>query len=307
MKFRFFFVLFFIFSLFSSAQNVVLTTCNELQNSSYRNQCLEASLENLLIKEVFRNLDFVKLQPEQPVNLNVGINVSRTGVFAISNISTPNFGLAKSIHNVIKSIIPLGAYKGEKRSSSSSTFEFDLNFILKNNNSIVVLNKANEIVFIKKFKTEREKMLEYEQKEINIDSIAQSKKSKKENDDVAFAVIEEVPIFPGCEGLSTNQERKECMSGFVDAMVRNNFNTDLPATLGMSGRQRISVQFKIDIHGFITDIIAKAPHPALEEEAIRVVNTFPKVIPGKQRGERVNVLYSLPIIFQVESADTKKK
>lgn len=307
MRYRFFFILLFIFPFFSEAQNVVLTTCNEIKNSTDRNQCLKASLENLLIKEVFRNLEFVKLQPDQPATMNVGINVSKTGIFAISNISTPNFGLAKSIHNVLKNINPLGPYRGGKGSAKSSTFEFDLNFILKNNNSIAVLNKDNETVFIKRFKTEEEEKEEKEKREIKGDSITESKKPINENDDVAFAVIEEVPVFPGCEGLSSNKERKECMSNFVDAMVRNNFNTNLPATLGMSGRQRISVQFKIDIYGFITEIIARAPHPALEEEAIRVVNTFPKVIPGIQRGEKVNVLYSLPIIFQVESNDSKKK
>ena len=42
----------------------------------------------------------------------------------------------------------------------------------------------------------------------------------------------------------------------------------------------------------------------LEEEAIRVIKTLPKMIPGEHKGEKVNVPYSLPIIFQV--ADNKK-
>jgi hypothetical protein len=307
MKHSYIFVVLFFISFFTAAQNIVLTTCNEIKNSSARNQCLEASLENLLIKEVFRNLDFVNLQPEEPANLSVDINVSRTGVFTISNISTPNFGLARSIHNILKSINPIGTYKGERRSANASTFEFDLNFVLKNDNSIAVLNKDDETIFIKRFKTEREKMLEYQQKDINIDSIAQSKKSEKENDDIAFAIIEEVPIYPGCEDLNTNEERKECMSDYISSMVINNFNSQLANNLGLSGRQRIHVQFKIDTNGFITDVVARAPHPALEEEAIRVINTLPRFTPGKQRGKTVNVMYSLPILFQVEGPKTKKK
>jgi protein TonB len=38
----------------------------------------------------------------------------------------------------------------------------------------------------------------------------------------------------------------------------------------------------------------------LEKEAIKVVSSLPKMIPGKQRGKAVGVLYSLPILFQVE-------
>jgi hypothetical protein len=306
---RHLFLLLFIAPILTEAQNVVLTTCNEIQNSSARNQCLKASLENLLIKEVFRNLDFVNLQHEQPATMSVGINISRTGVFSISSISTPNFGLARSIHNVLKTINPIGEYKGERRSTGSSTFEFEFHFNLKNDNSIVVLDKNNETVYIKRDKTEKEILDEIEQSKIKSDSIAQLNQpiKEKDNEDVSFAIIEQVPIYPGCEDLNTNDERKDCMSKYITSMVINNFNSQLAANLGLSGRQRISVQFKIDTNGFITEIIARAPHPALEEESIRVINTLPRVMPGKQRGEKVNVLYSLPILFQVEGNDSKKK
>lgn len=301
---RYLFILLFITPFLTEAQNVVLTTCNEIPNSSARNQCLKASLENLLIKEVFRNLDFVNLQPEEPATMSVGINVSRTGVFAISSISTPNFGLAKSIHNVLKSISPLGTYKGEKRSANSSTFEFDFNFILKSDNSIAVLDKNDETIFVKRFNTEKEKK---DDNEIKSNNIAEPKKQLKDTDDIPYAVIEEVPIYPGCGELNTNEERKECMSNYISSMVIYNFNSQLANNLGLSGRQRISVQFKIDTNGFIVEVLARAPHPALEEETIRVMNTLPRVIPGKQRGQKVNVMYSLPILFQVDNSNSKKK
>lgn len=288
-------ILVFFISFLNGAQNIVLTTCNEIQNSSARNQCLKASLENLLIKEVFRNLDFVNLQPEEPATMSVGINVSRTGVFAISSISTPNFGLARSIHNVLKSIIPVGEYMDEKKSANSSTFQFDFNFILKSDNSIAVLDKNDETIFVKRFNTGKEK------KEDKSDTVDKPKKQLKDTDDIPYAAIEEVPIYPGCGELNTNEERRDCMSNYISSMVTNNFNSQLANNLGLSGRQRISVQFKIDTNGFIVDILARAPHPALEEETIRVINTLPRVIPGKQRGQKVNVMYSLPILFQVEN------
>ena len=47
------------------------------------------------------------------------------------------------------------------------------------------------------------------------------------------------------------------------------------------------------------DAKARAPHPRLVKEAIRVVNMLPKMKPGIHNGEAVVVPYSIPIIFQV--------
>ncbi|MCC4213473.1 M56 family metallopeptidase [Leeuwenhoekiella parthenopeia] len=121
--------------------------------------------------------------------------------------------------------------------------------------------------------------------------------SQKKYEDVPFAVIEEVPTFPGCEGLD-NDQRKKCMSEKVSSLVNENFNIALGKELGLTGINRIYVRFKIDKNGRITDVDSRGPHPKLEEEAIRVVSQLPDMTPGKQNGEAVNVLYSLPIVFQ---------
>lgn len=121
----------------------------------------------------------------------------------------------------------------------------------------------------------------------------------EEDIDVPFAVIENVPVFPGCEKGSNNQKRA-CMSKKISQFVNKKFNTELASDLGLSGRQRINVIFKIDKTGAVTGIRARAPHPGLEKEAKRVIGLLPKMKPGKQRGKPVNVPYSLPIIFQVQ-------
>jgi protein TonB len=118
--------------------------------------------------------------------------------------------------------------------------------------------------------------------------------------DVPFAVIENVPIFPGCESKKNNAERKACMSEKVSKLVNRKFNTELGADLGLSGVNRIFVSFKIDKKGNIVNIRSRAPHPRLEQEAERVIKLLPKMTPGKQRGKPVGVLYSLPITFKVE-------
>ncbi|TYA74557.1 energy transducer TonB [Seonamhaeicola marinus] len=121
----------------------------------------------------------------------------------------------------------------------------------------------------------------------------------EEDIDVPFAVIENVPVFPGCE-KGSNTKKRECMSKKISQFVNKKFNTELASDLGLSGRQRINVIFKIDKTGKVTGIRARAPHPGLEKEAKRVIGLLPKMKPGKQRGKPVNVPYSLPIIFQVQ-------
>jgi len=121
----------------------------------------------------------------------------------------------------------------------------------------------------------------------------------EEDVEVPFAVIENVPVFPGCE-RGNNAKKRKCMSEKIAKFVQRKFNTELAGDLGLSGRQRISVIFKIDKFGNVTGVRARAPHPRLEKEAQRVINLLPKMQPGKQRGKAVIVPYSLPIIFQVQ-------
>jgi hypothetical protein len=116
--------------------------------------------------------------------------------------------------------------------------------------------------------------------------------------DVPFAKIQKVPAYPGCEG--SNEEVKKCTSKLIQTFVGENFNTKLANEVNLSGRQRISVQFKIDRTGSVIDVKARAAHPSLEAEAIRVVSILPKMTPGEENGEPVNVIYALPIIFQID-------
>ena len=132
-----------------------------------------------------------------------------------------------------------------------------------------------------------------------VKSNSQEESSVFEREEVPFAVIENVPVFPGCETLATNKERRKCMSDSINKLVAKSFNTDLAIGLGLKGRQRISTIFKIDKEGYVIGVRSRAPHPDLEAEAIRVIKTLPKFIPGKHEGKNVIVPYSLPIVFQV--------
>ncbi|WP_423819929.1 energy transducer TonB [Salinimicrobium sp. TIG7-5_MAKvit] len=112
--------------------------------------------------------------------------------------------------------------------------------------------------------------------------------------------VEEVPVFPGCENLKNNDARKQCFGEQVNRLVGRTFDKALGEKLGLSGLHRIYVSFKVEKDGTVKAIGARGPHPKLEEEAIRVINAFPELIPGKQGGQPVGVIYSLPIVFRIQ-------
>ncbi len=122
--------------------------------------------------------------------------------------------------------------------------------------------------------------------------------------EVAYNVIDQPPVFKGCENDDKTQQKK-CTSEKIQKHVLENFNANLASKLGLVGRQRISAMFKINNRGEIVDIKARAQHPTLEEETKRVISSIPQMVPGKHNNKEVVVPYSLPIIFQIDENKSK--
>ena len=116
---------------------------------------------------------------------------------------------------------------------------------------------------------------------------------------VPFAVIENVPIFPGCESATNNEERKACFQRLIQEHVRKQF-TYPPAALELGITGRVFVQFYIDSKGNVNGIRTRGPDKLLETEAARIIATLPDMTPGKQRGKAVKVPYSIPINFMIK-------
>lgn len=165
---------------------------------------------------------------------------------------------------------------------------------------------SSYIAYLNWEKPDKPKELSAEEKKKKVKEFLKLNEEYKNAVEVPFAVIDQVPVFPGCENL-TKEEQKQCFSNNVAKLVNKNFNTKLANKLGLTGRQRINVIFKIDEGGSVVGIKSRAPHQELEDEAIRVVKTLPKMIPGKHKGENVVVPYSLPIIFQVDNTAKNKQ
>ena len=136
------------------------------------------------------------------------------------------------------------------------------------------------------------------QEAIDVDDVEVGEEEEEEII-VPFAVIENVPIYPGCEEMQNNSARKTCFQQKMQAHIMKHFKYPSTAVeLGIEGK--VHVQFKIDNEGYITNIKVRGPDASLEKEASRIIAALPQMTPGKQRGRNVAVPYSIPISFKLE-------
>ncbi|MBM1105994.1 energy transducer TonB [Aurantibacter crassamenti] len=114
--------------------------------------------------------------------------------------------------------------------------------------------------------------------------------------DVPFAVIEDVPVFPGCEGES---DKRACFQKMMQKHIGKNFRyPEIAQEMGVQGR--VSVMFTIQKDGSIGNVRMRGPDKNLEKEAARIIGKLPKMTPGKQRGRAVRVPFSIPITFKLQ-------
>jgi protein TonB len=116
--------------------------------------------------------------------------------------------------------------------------------------------------------------------------------------DVPFAIIEDVPLFPGCERVKKS-ERRKCFQEKIQRHIAKNFRyPEISQEMGIQGR--VYVQFIIGKDGSITGIRTRGPDKNLEKEANRIIAKLPTMTPGKQRGRPVRVPFSIPITFRLQ-------
>ena len=109
----------------------------------------------------------------------------------------------------------------------------------------------------------------------------------KEEETKVFDVVEQMPSFPGGDA--------ELMKFLHDHMK-------YPAVAEENGIQgRVICTFVVERDGSITDVkVIKSVDPSLDKEAIRVLKSMPKWIPGKQNGSAVRVKYTVPVTFRLQ-------
>lgn len=135
---------------------------------------------------------------------------------------------------------------------------------------------------------------------VEIVAVASVKVEEQEEEVIVpFAIIEQAPIYPGCESVPKDQQRN-CFQEKIERHVRDNFTyPQVALELGIQGR--VYVLFEIDKDGSVTNLKFRAPDKNLEQEARRIISKLPKFIPGKQRGKPVKVAFSIPINFTIQN------
>ncbi len=112
---------------------------------------------------------------------------------------------------------------------------------------------------------------------------------------IPFTVIEDVPVFPGCEN---ENDKRACFQEMMQKHIRKNFRyPEMAQEMGLQGR--VNLVFTIQKDGSISDIKMRGPHEILEKEAARIISKLPQMTPGKQRGTPVKVPFAIPITFKL--------
>lgn len=102
-----------------------------------------------------------------------------------------------------------------------------------------------------------------------------------------IAMVEQKPEFPGGEA-----EMYKWLGN----------NIVYPSAASEEGIQgRVVVEFVVGRDGSITNVrVVRPRHPALDKEAVRVIKSMPKWIPGRNNGQPVKVTYTLPVSFKLQ-------
>jgi len=121
----------------------------------------------------------------------------------------------------------------------------------------------------------------------DIADVKQAVTQIKEEEDHVYQVIEQMPQYPGGES--------ELMSYIAK-------NLKYPVIAQENGIQgKVILRFVVSKSGVVDKIeVVRSLDPACDKEAVRVVKTLQRWIPGKQNGVNVSVFYTLPIAFKLE-------
>lgn len=110
--------------------------------------------------------------------------------------------------------------------------------------------------------------------------------TRTETGEIIFEVVEVMPEFPGG------------MSALMDFISKN---IKYPVEAQKAGTQgRVTIQFIVNTEGDIVNPkVLRGVDPLLDAEALRLTTIMPKWKPGTQKGQAVNVKYTIPVMFRL--------
>lgn len=126
--------------------------------------------------------------------------------------------------------------------------------------------------------------------ELNGKDIAELKEvitKAPEPEEKPYTMVEQMPQFPGGD--------KELLS----YISKNLHYPTIAAENGIQGK--VFVRFVVSATGEVKDVkVVRSLDPYCDKEAVRVIQSLPKWIPGRQNGRNVPVYYNVPITFKLQ-------
>lgn len=108
-------------------------------------------------------------------------------------------------------------------------------------------------------------------------------------------------VFAQPEVYDTAEVMPSFKEGSVNQWIFQNLK--YPAIAAENGIQgRVIVNFIVEKDGSISNVqVLRSVDPSLDREAVRVVRLMPNWNPGKRKGKKVRVRFTLPVTFKLTS------
>lgn len=140
----------------------------------------------------------------------------------------------------------------------------------------------------------------YDKEKSQIVELSEVRSAEEVAKQIPFAVVEEVPMFKGCEGVDKSAQF-DCFQKEMTNHIKLHFTYPKEA-MENNIQGRVQVEYLIDEIGNVEVYRVKGPENAqpLEEEARRIIKLLPQFTPGKQSGKAIAVRHVVPITFRMQ-------
>ncbi len=224
------------------------------------------------------------------ISNNFNYSLIKNRIKMMSKIESSKFAITKILFGVVVAVVLVVAFACEQKESvimEPAPKEPMLKVAIKNN-ELTFEGTPETLAKLKEMFPDESGY------DIKPDSLGNIILKKDNNTDIisrenmnVFYIVDDAPEFPGGE---------DALRSYISKSV------NYPEVAQQKKIQgKVYVSFIVNKNGNVVDAkIARGVAPSIDNEALRVVRSLPKWIPGKQRGEAVNVSYTVPINFVLQ-------
>ena len=218
---------------------------------------------------------------KQVPNVAVLIKEKSIGVFADESGQYIIKGQPEGIYTLIASAV--GYKSAEKSVSIAPDKNVEVNFELEEN--VVSLNEVTVSSDTKVAEANAKAAAAKVQEAANAQAVAEAKVA--EDGDMPYIKVEKMPTFMGGD--------LNVFRNWVQSKIQYP-----KEALEKSIKGRVICSFVVEKDGSLTEFdVLQSPDKSLADEVVRILKTSPKWEPGEQRGEKVRVKYTVPIVFSM--------